>query len=146
MFAPWRRSSERASRVTLRASSCGSSDLGSASTHPASKALIRSLSSSFRAIRRRPSPRNSPSRRPAPRTFDLLELLIISSLEDAALELVDPIVEGSEDRKKAVDQAVHDAIQEQRGLVDRRIAPLIAPPDLGEGRAVVAVDGKKEAL
>jgi hypothetical protein len=48
--------------------------------------------------------------------------------------------------KKAVDEAVDQPVEQERGPLDRRLALLVALPDLGEGRAVVAMHGHQAAL
>src|SRR5581483_7920578 len=77
---------------------------------------------------------------------DLLQLLVVGAREDRVLELVDAVVEGGEYREEAVDQPVDDPVQEQRRLLERRLAALVAAADLGEGGEVVAMDADKKAL
>src|SRR5439155_21113692 len=62
------------------------------------------------------------------------------------LELVDPLVELGEHREEAVDESVDDPVEEERRLLERRLAPLVATADIGEGGKVVSVDGDEEAL
>jgi hypothetical protein len=76
---------------------------------------------------------------------DLLQLLVARITEDLVLELVDPIVEVGEDGEEAVDQPVDDPVEQQRGTVDRLVALLVAPADLGKCGAIVPVDGDQEA-
>jgi hypothetical protein len=68
---------------------------------------------------------------------DLLQLLVTGLAEDLDLELVDPVIEVGQDREEAVDEPVDDPVEQQRGTVDRLIALLVAPADLGERGAVV---------
>jgi hypothetical protein len=77
---------------------------------------------------------------------DLLQLPVVGMLEDRGLELVDPVVEVREDREEAVDEPVDDSVEQERGTIDRLVALLVAPADLGERGAVVLVNGYKEAL
>jgi hypothetical protein len=44
---------------------------------------------------------------------DLLQLCIARLAEDLVLELVDPVVEFSQDREEAVDQPVDDPVEKQ---------------------------------
>jgi hypothetical protein len=76
----------------------------------------------------------------------LLQLLVACFAEDLILELVDPVVEGGQDREEAIDEPVDDPVEQQRGTVDRLVALLVAPPDLGERRAFVPVNGDEEAV
>ena len=66
--------------------------------------------------------------------------------EGLVLELIDPVVEVSQDREEAVYQGVDDPVEQQRRVVDRRPALLVAMPYLGEGRRLVPVDGDEEAF
>ena len=77
---------------------------------------------------------------------DLLQLLVAGVQEGLVLELVDPVVEVSQDREEAVYQGVDDPVEQQRRVVDRRPALLVAMPHLGEGRRLVSVDGDEEAF
>ena len=49
-------------------------------------------------------------------------------------------------KKEAVDQPVDDPVEQQRGTINRLVALLVAPADLGERGAVVSVNGDEEAL
>jgi hypothetical protein len=46
--------------------------------------------------------------------------------------------------KKLVDEAVDNAVQQERWVVDRSLALPVAPADLCKGRTVVAMNGDKE--
>jgi hypothetical protein len=76
---------------------------------------------------------------------DALKLLVGRALEERVLDLVDLVVELGQDWEEAVDQGVHDVVQDERGLL-RLAPPRLALAQRREGRAVVAVDGDQEAL
>ena len=67
----------------------------------------------------------------------LLQLLVTGLAEDLVLELGEPVIEVGQDREEAVDEPVDGPVEQQRGTVDRLIALLVAPADLGERGAVV---------
>jgi len=77
---------------------------------------------------------------------DLLQLRVARLNEDLVLELVNPVVELGQDREEAVDQPVDDPVEQERGLLERRLAPLIATADLRERGEVVPMDRDEEAL
>jgi hypothetical protein len=61
---------------------------------------------------------------------DLLQLVVVGLEKDRVFESVDAVVEHSEARKEAVDEAVENSVQQQRWLFHRPLALPVAPADL----------------
>ena len=68
---------------------------------------------------------------------DLLQLFLTGVGEDLRLQRVDPVVHVGERREEAVDEPVHDVVDEHRLVADRVGALHVAPLQLDERRAVV---------
>ena len=77
---------------------------------------------------------------------DLLQLRLVRVAEDPLLEQVDPVVDRREAGEEAVDEAVHDRVQQPGGVVDRCVAldvPLAEAVDRG---GIVAVQRDEVAI
>ncbi len=83
---------------------------------------------------------------PAAHREDLRHLLVGRTLHDLGLDLLEPVVQDLEWGPEAVDEPVHDLVQDEHLVHALRECPPAARPGIVESRRLVLVHGDEKPL